>query len=67
MSGNRQQEQVRVDVAKIIKPTLKAWMVELPDGQKVFVPKSQTHSVCEDPRDLHLMVTPFIAKSMGLY
>lgn len=64
--GNRQDEQLRVPVLRIIKPTLKAWMVEIEDKGVVFVPKSQIHSVCDDPKDLHLMVTPFIAKNMEL-
>lgn len=62
--GNRADEQVRIDIARVVTSSLKATAVEI-DGEIQWIPKSQIHSVCDAKGDEHVMVTPFIAKKLG--
>lgn len=66
--GNKQDEQVRVDVTRFVRQTLMAQCVELEcDGEVHWVPKSQIHSTCDAANDMHMMVTPYIAKKLGAF
>lgn len=63
--GNKQAEQVRIDVEEIKRETDAAILV-LYNDEDVWIPLSQVHSIHRDPDRLHLYVTPWIAKQKGL-
>lgn len=74
--ANRQSEQVRVECDEILRDQDLKSILVLVNWQRyglmrgysceIWLPRSQVHSICADPKDCHAMVTPWIAKQKGL-
>lgn len=71
MGGNRQDEQIGVEVDEITTETTKAILVVW-EGKKHWIPRSQIHDIKfgngreGDPNELtKIIVTPWIAKEKG--
>lgn len=65
---NRQQEQLRVEIAEFVHTTRDAYLVRAKGADAaVWVPASQVHSTTKRMDGTgHMMVTPWVARKKGL-